>query len=88
MTSLPRASDASRSQDANAEDEQCLSFASATAALTNENASQQRFDIEFSNEKKTKSIRCAYDIRKSVFHFFINMKQKINIRNILMIIMN
>ena len=52
VTSLPRANDASRSQDANAEDEQCSSFVSATAALTNENASQQRFEIKLSNKEK------------------------------------
>ena len=54
MTSLPRAGDVSSSQDVNAEDEQCSSFATATVALTNENASQQRSDIKLSNEEKKK----------------------------------
>ena len=88
VTSFPRASVASRSQFAIAEDEQCSSFPTAIAALTNENAYQQRSDIKFSEKDKSNSFRCVYDIRKTVFYFSINMKQKINIRSILMIIIN
>ena len=88
VTLLPRASVARRSQVAIEEDEQCSTFATVTAALTNENASQQRSDIKFSNEEKSNSFCCAYDIRETVFHFFIDIKRKINIRNILMIIIH
>ena len=70
VTSLPRASVARWSQVAIAEDEQCSSFATATAALTNENASQQRSDIKFSNEEKSNRFRCTHDIYVKLYFIF------------------